>query len=157
MAKNAHERIIAKVAKEVGLPERECNFIVYCFYRAVRYIVQRPWIIPGDTVLIFDAFRFQLNPDLLIRHGFWDFPDTDTKKSMCRLLDQIQSEKNVKKYNRLRHFRVEYYKKQKEEVEAQGKEVTRPKPRDKTFLKWQFITKQQARKIAREVASRSLT
>lgn len=157
MAKNAHERIISRVAKEVGLPENECNFIVYCFYRAVRYLVQRPWIIPGDTVLIFDAFRFTLNADLLIRHGFWDFPDTDRMKSMCRMMDDLQQQKNVRKYNRLRGFRVAYYEKQKQEIESRGEEIKRPKSRDKTFLKWQFITNQQARKIAREIASKSLT
>ena len=147
LAKNAHNRVIARVAERTGLTIPECNFMINAMCKAVKYYLNRPWLIPGDNVSFAKVFRFSLNLDLIVRHAYWEQKDDAGNSTIFNLIDRVLLMTPTARYVRLRTARFLYYQQQVGQ--------SQPKVR-KALFAYLFITKEHAATIARELASKPI-
>lgn len=153
LGRNAHDRILARVAERTGLPESECRFMVSAMWKAMRYYLYRPWLIPpGIAFFVGTKLRFVLNVNLMLRHAFWNPLDAYGNETIFTVLDRLLLKSPPRSYIRKRNSRFAYYEQKLKDGYVNGP----PKPK-KELLAYMFITKEVARQIAREVASKKLT
>ena len=152
LGRNAHNRVLKRVAEKTGVSEEEVRFLSSCSWKWVRYYLHRPWLVPpGRSVKVGNIIDFALNTNLILRHAFWGEKGEPGSENIFSLMDRLLLRIPSRSYLRLRNGRFLYYHQKLAEGYVNG-----PPKIKKDILAYMFITREQAAKIARQIASQSL-
>lgn len=152
LGRNAHNRVLKRVSERTGVPEEEVRFLVSCVWKWVKYYLHRPWLVPpGYSIAVGGILRFMINTNLILRHAFWGEKGEPGTENIFTLMDRLLLRIPTRSYLRLRNGRFLYYHQKLEEGYVNG-----PPKVKKDILAYMFITREQAERIARQIASQTL-